>query len=158
LHILDAQLRPTPFGVSGELYVSGAGLALVYLNRPALTAERFVPAPDADASDGPTPGARLYATGDLVRLDENGRLHFVGRAADEMQPSVFVEPHEVAGRIQARAGRRPVGRVRVGGRHEALGRQRGPIQIDEREPRAAHVQLAAHAERRRPQLRVEDVQ
>ncbi|CAJ6488696.1 Uncharacterised protein [Burkholderia pseudomallei] len=96
---------------------------------------------------------------DLARLDpEAADLHLVVRAADEMQPSVFVEPHEVAGRIQARAGRRHVGRVRVGGRHEALGRQRGPIQIAEREPRAAHVQLAAHAERRRPQLRVEDVQ
>ncbi|MBG1251485.1 non-ribosomal peptide synthetase [Burkholderia pseudomallei] len=96
LHILDAQLRPTPLGVSGELYVSGAGLALGYLNRPALTAERFVPAPDADAPDVPTPGARLYATGDLVRLDENGRLHFVGRADDQVQIRGFrVEPGEV---------------------------------------------------------------
>ncbi|AJX35693.1 non-ribosomal peptide synthetase [Burkholderia oklahomensis] len=110
LHILDAQLRPTPLGVSGELYVSGAGLALGYLNRPALTAERFVPAPDACASgvESPgveSPGSRMYATGDIVRLDESGRLHFVGRADDQVQIRGFrVEPGEIEAALAAHPG------------------------------------------------------
>src|SRR5262249_26799549 len=66
LHVLDADGRPAPFGVAGELFVGGPGLARGYLKRPALTAERFGPDPL-----GPVSGARLYRTGDLARrLDE----------------------------------------------------------------------------------------
>ncbi|HKR14768.1 MAG TPA: amino acid adenylation domain-containing protein, partial [Pyrinomonadaceae bacterium] len=72
--ILDRHLRPVPAGVTGELYIGGDGLARDYLNRPDLTAERFVP-----STQGDVPGARLYQTGDLVRYLPDGNIEFLGR-------------------------------------------------------------------------------
>jgi amino acid adenylation domain-containing protein len=74
-YVLDAALYLVPQGMAGELYVGGAGLARGYLNRAALTAERFVPDP-FDKSDR---GGRLYRTGDLVRWNDAGELEFLGR-------------------------------------------------------------------------------
>jgi len=74
LHVLDPHLRPVPVGVSGELHIGGVGLARGYLQRPGLTAERFIPDPFSDR-----PGARLYKTGDLVRYLPTGVLEFLGR-------------------------------------------------------------------------------
>ena len=67
LHVVDDQLRPVPDGEPGELLVGGPGVADGYLDRPALTAERFIPDPF-----GTDPGARLYRTGDRVRKNPDG--------------------------------------------------------------------------------------
>jgi len=72
VHVLDGSLRRCPIGVPGEIYVGGDGLALGYLNRPELTAERFIADPFAT-------GHRLYKTGDLGRWREEGILECLGR-------------------------------------------------------------------------------
>ncbi len=79
IHVLDANLEPTPPGVLGEIHIGGLGLARGYLNRPELTAQRFIASPF-----GP-PGARLYRTGDLGRRLANGALMFVARTDDQVK-------------------------------------------------------------------------
>ncbi len=72
-YVLDETMNALPVGVPGELYLGGDGVAQGYLGRPDLTAEKFVPNPFGQ------PGARLYRTGDTVRVDEAGELEFIGR-------------------------------------------------------------------------------
>ncbi|MBM3779323.1 MAG: amino acid adenylation domain-containing protein, partial [Acidimicrobiia bacterium] len=74
LHVVDEHLDAVPRGVPGELLIGGAGVARGYRNQPALTAERFVADPFAGRA-----GARAYRTGDRVRIDEEGRIEFLGR-------------------------------------------------------------------------------
>ncbi|TSE09244.1 non-ribosomal peptide synthetase [Aquimarina algiphila] len=75
IYLLDSELKPVPYGVTGEIYVGGEGLAVEYLHRPELTSERFIK--DPFSSD---PKARLYKSGDLAQLYKNGDLKYVGRA------------------------------------------------------------------------------
>jgi len=74
VYLLDRLLRPVPIGVPGEIHIGGFGLAREYLNRPQLTAERFIPDPYGSDSDD-----RLYKTGDLGRYRPDGNLEFLGR-------------------------------------------------------------------------------
>ncbi|HTQ80616.1 MAG TPA: amino acid adenylation domain-containing protein, partial [Thermoanaerobaculia bacterium] len=74
LRVLDRGLQPAPIGVPGELRIGGVGLARGYHRSPDLTASRFLPDPLATV-----PGARLYATGDLVRQRTDGALEYLGR-------------------------------------------------------------------------------
>jgi amino acid adenylation domain-containing protein len=80
LYVLDQQQRLAPLGVVGELYIGGDGVTRGYLNRPALTAERFVPNPFTSE-----PGARMYRTGDLVRYLATGDLEYVGRVDHQVK-------------------------------------------------------------------------
>ncbi|WP_237386293.1 non-ribosomal peptide synthetase [Xenorhabdus sp. Sc-CR9] len=78
-YVLNGSGHLVPIGAPGELYIGGAGLAPGYLNRPELTAERFVENPFATAEDRAKGYTRLYKTGDLVRWLPNGELEYLGR-------------------------------------------------------------------------------
>jgi amino acid adenylation domain-containing protein len=84
VYVLDRHLNPAPIGVPGELYVGGDGLAQGYLDRPDLSAERFVRDPFSTV-----PTARLYRTGDLVRYRATGEIEFIGRIDNQVKVRGF---------------------------------------------------------------------
>jgi amino acid adenylation domain-containing protein len=91
IYLLDEHLRQAPIGAAGELYIGGKGLAKGYLNRPELTAERFIQHPFSDQ-----PGARLYKTGDLARFLPDGQIAFLGRADYQIKIRGYrIEPDEI---------------------------------------------------------------
>ncbi|MBG0811170.1 amino acid adenylation domain-containing protein [Methylosinus sp. H3A] len=93
-YILGPDLTPTPQAASGEICLSGAGLARGYIGRPDLTAERFVPDPFGAS------GERLYRTGDLGRVDDDGVVTFLGRIDRQIKIRGYrVELGEIEARL-----------------------------------------------------------
>ncbi len=92
--LLDRHCRPVPPAGEGQLFIGGAGVGLGYIGRPALTAERFVPHPWRA-------GARLYATGDIVRRTARGNYIYVDRVDDQVKVRGFrIEPGEIEGLLR----------------------------------------------------------
>jgi amino acid adenylation domain-containing protein len=95
VYLLDERLDPMPLGIPGEAYLGGIGVSRGYLNRPEMTAERFVPSPF-----GKEAGSRLYRSGDLARASESGWIEFIGRADEQVKLRGYrIELGEIEARL-----------------------------------------------------------
>ncbi|UYK74852.1 amino acid adenylation domain-containing protein [Xanthomonas sacchari] len=100
IYVLDAARRLVPIGAVGEIHIGGIGVSLGYLNRPELTAERFLPDPFSDQPD-----ARMYRTGDLGRWRPDGTLEYHGRNDFQVKLRGFrIELGEIEAQLSACAG------------------------------------------------------
>lgn len=103
VHLFDEHLRSVAAGQPGDLYIGGDGVALGYLNRPDLTAERFIQHPNGGS------GARLYRTGDRARRLADGSLEFLGRIDDQVKIRGYrVELGEVEAVLRTHGGLKEV--------------------------------------------------
>jgi aryl carrier-like protein len=99
-YILNEKMQLAPLGVAGELYLGGAGLGRGYLDKPALTAEKFLP--DAFSRE---PGRRLYRTGDLVRQLPGGEIEYLGRNDQQLKLKGFrIELGEIEAVLEQHVG------------------------------------------------------
>jgi amino acid adenylation domain-containing protein len=100
IYILDTEMRPVPVGVTGEIWIGGAGVARGYLNRDALTAERFVRDPFSADED-----SRLYRSGDLGRYLPDGNIEYLGRTDDQVKIRGYrIEPGEIVSVLLSHSG------------------------------------------------------
>ena len=151
VYILDRWRQPVPTGATGELYISGAGLATGYLNRPDLSAERFVLDPFGDAAN-----ARMYRTGDLARYRVDGNIEFLGRNDTQVKLRGFrIELGEIEAKLGACEGvheavvlaredipgdKRLIAYYTIKGKADKLDQGRGP---EPRDAEALRTQLTA---------------
>ncbi len=119
IYLLDEQRRPVPVNVPGEIYIGGTGVTHGYLNRPEMTAERFVDDPFA-------PGKRMYRTGDLGRYLPSGDIECMGRNDNQ---------------VKLRGFRIELGEIETAlGQHEALTQ----VAVIKREDRPGDAKLVAY--------------
>ena len=123
LAILDESGRPSPVGTIGELYISGAGVALEYFGNPDATSKSFVTLPDA-------PSRRWYRTGDRVRLRPEGELEFAGRADRQIKLRGYrIELGEIEAALRRIPGIQQAG-VRLEGEHLVAYVEAGERELD----------------------------
>jgi amino acid adenylation domain-containing protein/thioester reductase-like protein len=117
IYILDYSGGPVAIGIPGEIYIGGESLARGYVNRPELTAERFIPDPFSLS-----PGARMYQSGDLGRWLPDGTIEFLGRIDQQVKIRGFrIEPGEIEAALQRYAG---IEQVVVVAREDSPGEKR----------------------------------
>ncbi|MBI3447674.1 MAG: amino acid adenylation domain-containing protein [Acidobacteria bacterium] len=127
VHALDSRGQTVGIGTPGEAVIGGVGVALGYLGRPDLTAERFVPDPHATE-----PGQRCYRSGDRVRWRPNGDLDFLGRIDDQIKVRGFrIEPAEIEQALRAHPD---VAEAAVVARADEAGRSRLSAHLEPRRP------------------------
>ncbi len=147
LYVLDRYLQAVPIGVPGELYIGGDGLARGYLDRPGLTAERFVPHPFSTI-----PGARLYRTGDLARYLPTGDLECLGRIDNQVKIRGFrVELGEIEAILSAHPA---VQQSVVVVREDAPGDRRLVAYVVSQPPQATSNELHCYVKERLPDYMV----
>lgn len=135
-YLLDAARRPVPVGTPGELYIGGDGLALGYLNRPELTAQKFVPNPFE-------PGRRLYRTGDIAIYLPDGNIEFLGRLDNQVKLRGFrIELGEIEAALEQQPG---VSQAVVVIREDMAGDPRLAAYVTAREGQAVDIAELRHA-------------
>jgi len=143
IYILDAHLRLVPAGAPGELFIAGEGVKRGYLNRPELTAEKFIP----DTIHGGS-SDRMYRTGDLARYRFNGDIEFLGRIDNQVKILGFrIEPEE----IEAILGQHPgVRAIAVVAREDVPGEKKLIAYVVPREQPVTAAELRGYAQNRLP--------
>ncbi|MFZ5918976.1 MAG: amino acid adenylation domain-containing protein [Chloroflexota bacterium] len=148
VYLLDSNLQPAPVGVPAELHIGGVGVGRGYLNRPELTAGRFIPDPFGD-----DPGARLYKSGDLARYRADGEIEFLGRMDHQVKVRGFrIELGEIEAVLHQVAS---VREAAVLARQDAPGDKRLVAYLVLAEGHAGVVDdLRAHIQKKLPQYMV----